>query len=123
MRSYIHQRYTAQVWGIVYLCSRLTRASGTNKRTTPHFLFYKNYQPPNEELRRVHITITTMEYINVNLPDGTLLSLECNKKKKKRICTLSQDVEINGWTIRKEIKIGGPLKLYNSCANLKIEIA
>ena len=45
--------------------------------------------------------------MNVNMPDGTLLSLECNYDSEKRICTLSQDVEINGWTIRKEIKIGG----------------
>lgn len=49
-----------------------------------------------------------MEYINVNLPDGTLLSLECNYDSERRICTLSQDVKINGWTVRKEMEVGGP---------------
>lgn len=67
--------------------------------------------------------ITTMEYINVNLPDGTLLSLECNYDSEKRICTLSQDIEINGWTVRKEMEVGGPkTSQYKYCFDNFVEI-
>lgn len=49
-----------------------------------------------------------MGYINVNLPDGTLISLKYDYDDEKRVYTLSQDVVINGWTILREIYVGGP---------------
>ena len=49
-----------------------------------------------------------MGFINVNLPEGSSISLEYNYDDEKRIYTLSQDVEINEWTIRKDIRVGGP---------------
>lgn len=51
-----------------------------------------------------------MGFINVNLPDGTLISLEYEYDAEKRICNFAQDVVINGWTIRKQVEVGGPTK-------------